>query len=115
MDDIKILETCRVCGSPLTLMGSINEKGELWAVKRCLNCFSHPAEEVVQLMEAAVIERLAAAESRAEQAEAELATHKRALELVCRDRDWSCDDEGTRSWRDYYLAQAERGNDDARD
>ena len=54
MKDIKLLETCEKCGEHLTLMESIgypatSETGELWAVKRCLKCFSHPVEEVVRL------------------------------------------------------------------
>jgi len=50
MKDIKILETCGNCGEQLTLMESqrVND-GTLWAVKRCLKCGGHPAEEVARL------------------------------------------------------------------
>jgi membrane protease subunit (stomatin/prohibitin family) len=50
MKDIKLLEKCEKCGEHLTLMESQRyPEGTLWAVKRCLNCGGHPAEEVARL------------------------------------------------------------------
>jgi len=50
MNDIGLLERCDKCGGHLTLMESIsNDDGSLWLVKRCLVCYGHGAEEVIQV------------------------------------------------------------------
>lgn len=50
MKDINLLETCKNCGKNLTLMESVRiSDHSLWAVKRCLECGSHPVEEVSEL------------------------------------------------------------------
>lgn len=51
MQDIKLLETCGKCGANLTLMESQRHpEGDMWLVKRCLECGGHPVEEVVKLL-----------------------------------------------------------------
>lgn len=50
MKDIKILETCEICGENLILMESQRyPEGTLWMVKRCLQCGGHQVEEVARL------------------------------------------------------------------
>jgi hypothetical protein len=51
MKDIKLVEKCSTCNSNLTLMGSIraDDSRKVFLVKRCLNCGSHPVEEVVEI------------------------------------------------------------------
>jgi rRNA maturation protein Nop10 len=50
MNDIKLLEICPVCGSNITLMESVRvEDGQLCLVKRCLNCFQYPIQEMVEV------------------------------------------------------------------
>jgi rRNA maturation protein Nop10 len=52
MKDIKLLEKCPKCGEHLTLMESININTDaLWLVKRCLNCYGYPVEEVIRVMD----------------------------------------------------------------
>jgi len=57
MEDIKLLELCKHCKNPLTLMTSCRGEddevpGKLYndyLVIRCLNCGQHPITEVVRL------------------------------------------------------------------
>jgi rRNA maturation protein Nop10 len=50
MKDLKLLETCPVCGNNITLMSSINtDADKTMLVKRCLSCGSYPLEEVAEL------------------------------------------------------------------
>lgn len=50
MKDIKLLEQCEFCKSPITLMESINMKNDkLMLVKRCLSCGRYPVTEVVEV------------------------------------------------------------------
>jgi len=55
MKDIGLLEQCDKCGGHLTLMESVsNDDGSLWLVKRCLMCYGHGAEEVIQISDASL-------------------------------------------------------------
>ncbi len=50
MKDLLLDEKCEHCGYGLTLMESVAVPShELWLVKRCLHCFSHPTEEVIKI------------------------------------------------------------------
>lgn len=52
MKDLKLLQTCELCGEHLTLMESINtDDNKLYLVKRCLGCYSRPVEEVIRIGE----------------------------------------------------------------
>lgn len=51
MKDIKLVEKCLICNKNLMLMGSVraDESRKTFLVKRCLNCGSHPIEEVIEI------------------------------------------------------------------
>lgn len=51
MNDIELKQACDACGQSLTLMESVrgDGSGQLWLVKRCLNCGGHPVAEVARL------------------------------------------------------------------
>ena len=54
MEDIKLLELCKHCKKPLTLMASCRGKDDeiltnSYLVIRCLSCGQHPLEEIARL------------------------------------------------------------------
>jgi len=53
MEDIKLLETCPVCGENITLMESFasDKNYTNWLVKRCLKCSNYRVQEVIQVVD----------------------------------------------------------------
>lgn len=50
MRDMKLLDTCKRCKGNLTIMESVREHdNQVCLVIRCLNCFEHPLEEVLEV------------------------------------------------------------------